>query len=100
MYNVFAPAQDLPQLSESSIGAVNIIVECYGPAGVQNFTGHIVAVSDRINSVLVPESFLQWANKKFGNAENVPASRVFLKTADANGPDVAELCATKGLSCK
>jgi hypothetical protein len=87
MYNVFAPAQDLPQLSESSIGAVNIVVECYGPAGMQNFTGHIVAVSDRINSILVPESFLQWANKKYGDAENVPASRVFIKTADANGAD-------------
>ena len=88
MYNVFAPAQDLPQLSENSIGAINITLECYGPQGIQNFRGHIVAVTDRINSVLVPESFLQWANKTYGNTMNSPAARVFIKTPDANNADL------------
>lgn len=86
MYNVFAPAQELPQLSESSISAVNIILECYGPGGMQQFRGHIVGVSDRINSVLVPESFLLWANSTFGNTVKTPAARVFIKTNDANNP--------------
>ncbi|MEJ7627457.1 MAG: FtsX-like permease family protein [Ferruginibacter sp.] len=84
MYNVFAPAQDLPQLSVSSISSINIVLECYSVYGVQNFRGRIVAVSDRINSVLVPETFLTWANKNYGNATNVPAARVYLKTTDAN----------------
>ncbi len=85
MYNVFSPAQGLPQLSESSIGAVNIELECYGAPGIkQEFRGHIVAVSDRINSVLVPENFLLWANKTFGNAQDVPAARIYIKTMDAN----------------
>lgn len=85
MYNVFAPAQDLPQLSASSIGAVNIVVECYGPLGTRtDFTGHIIAVTDRINSVLVPQNFLQWANKNFANMTDPPASRIYLKTKDAN----------------
>lgn len=88
MYNIFAPAQGLPQLSESSIGSVNIILECYGPGGVVNFRGHIVALSDRINSVLVPENFLQWANSKFGTTPNAPAARIYLKTIDANDPQL------------
>lgn len=88
MYNVFAPAQDLPQLSEKSIGSINIILECYTPSGVQKYRGHIVAVSDRINSVLVPEEFLVYANKAFGNAVNPPAARVYLKTKDANNANL------------
>jgi hypothetical protein len=88
MYNVFAPSQDLPQLSESTISSVAIILECHGPAGVQNFRGQIVAVSDRINSVLVPESFMQMANKNFGGVTIVPASRIYLKTKDANNPEL------------
>ncbi|MEO8772398.1 MAG: FtsX-like permease family protein, partial [Ferruginibacter sp.] len=84
MYNVFAPSQDLPQLSENSISSINITLECYGPKGILNFRGHIVALSDRINSVLVPESFLLWANKSFAKVENVPAARVYIKTSDAN----------------
>lgn len=88
MYNIFAPAQGLPQLSESSVGAVNIVLECYGPGGVVNFRGHIVALSDRINSVLVPENFLKWANSKFGTTPNAPAARIYLKTVDANDPQL------------
>ncbi len=85
MYNVFAPAQGLPQLSESSIGAVNIVLECIAPDGTsKNFRGHIVAVSDRINSVIVPKSFLEWGNKMFSVQPQQPAARVFIKTTDAN----------------
>ena len=88
MYNIFAPAQGLPQLSESSIGTVNIILECYGPDGIHKFKAHIVALSDRINSVLVPESFLKWANTQFGNTPTAPAARLYIKTVDANDPNL------------
>ncbi|MFN0082410.1 MAG: FtsX-like permease family protein [Ferruginibacter sp.] len=85
MYNVFAPAQGLPQLSASSIGAVNIILECSAPDGtVMKFTGNIVAVSDRLNTVLVPESFLDWGNKMLSTLPEQPAARVYIKTTDAN----------------
>ena len=86
MYNVFAPAQGLPQLSESSIGAVNIILECSAPDGtIMKFRGNIVAVSDRLNTVLVPESFLKWGNKIFSTLPDPSAARVYIKTTDANG---------------
>ena len=89
MYNVFAPAQGLPQLSEGSIGAVNIILECSAPDGsVMKFTGNIVAVSDRLNTVLVPESFLNWGNKMFSTLPEQPAARVYIKTTDANSVEL------------
>ncbi|MEO6720458.1 MAG: FtsX-like permease family protein [Ferruginibacter sp.] len=88
MYNVFAPSQDLPQLSDKTMSSVNIILECYTPTGVQNFRAHIVALSDRINSVLVPPAFMAYANKNFGGVSKVNASRIYLKTKDANNPQL------------
>ncbi len=88
MYNVFAPAQGLPQLSDKTISSVNIILECYGPDGMQNFKGNIVALSDRVNSVLVPKTFLEWSNLHFGGVSKVKPSRVFIKTKDANNPQL------------
>jgi hypothetical protein len=88
MYNVFAPSQDLPQLSDETMSAVNIILECHTPNGVIPFRSRIVALSDRINSVLVPEPFLVWANKNFAGVTQVPATRVYLKTKDANSADL------------
>jgi hypothetical protein len=88
MYNVFAPAQGLPQLSAKTVSSINIILECSVPYGSQNFRGNIVALSDRINSVLVPESFMNWGNLHFMNDTAVHASRVYIKTKDANNPQL------------
>jgi hypothetical protein len=86
MYNVFAPAQGLPQLSAKTISSVNIILECSGPGGTENFKGNIVALSDRINSLLVPKSFMNWSNLHFSGDTAIYASRVYIKTKDANDP--------------
>lgn len=86
IYNVFAPAQDLPQLSQKAISSVNIILKCTGPYGTQNFKGNVVALSDRINSLLVPSAFMRWSNWYFMEDTSVHASRIYIKTKDANDP--------------
>ncbi len=95
MYNVFAPSQDLPQLSDKTMSSVGIILECYSPAGIQNYRARIVALSDRINSVLVPASFMHYANKNFGGVTNVNASRIYIKTTDANNPQLLRFLSEK-----
>jgi hypothetical protein len=88
IYNVFAPGYGLPQLSEATASQVVVYITCYGANGVkQTFRSSIVALSDRVNSIIVPKNFLDWANKKFGNAADVKASRLYIKTKDANNPD-------------
>ncbi len=88
IYNVFAPAQDLPQLSPKTISSVNIVLECSGSNGSQTFKGNIVALSDRINSLLVPETFMKWGNLHFSGDTTVHASRIYIKTKDANDPQL------------
>ena len=86
MYNVFAPAQGLPQLSEKTISSVNIFLECSGPLGTKTYTGNIVALTDRINSILVPLDFMDYNNKILSGDTTLHASRIYLKTKDANDP--------------
>lgn len=89
LYNtVFAPSRDLPQLSESTISAIVVQLEFAGVGGEEIFRGNIVAVSDRINSVLVPKNFLEWANKQYGNTAKTNSSRIFIKTKDANSTEL------------
>ena len=83
LYNVFAPGQGLPQVSRETAMSLTISVVCFGKSQVQNFNGHIVAFSDRINSFLVPKAFLDWGNKTMGEVKQPGVSRVFLKTKDA-----------------
>ena len=46
-----------------------------------------MAFSDRINSVLVPKSFLEWANQKYGEQAVTGYTRLYIKMADANNTD-------------
>ncbi|MBS1512732.1 MAG: hypothetical protein JST86_17950 [Bacteroidetes bacterium] len=91
IYNtLFAPSRDLPQFSESTISSVFIQLDCYGNGFKDSYKGQVVALSDRINTVLVPEDFLEWANKKYGNVSVFNPSRVYIKTKDANNPDLLQ----------
>jgi hypothetical protein len=88
MYNVFAPSWDLPQMSEKTASSLNIFLRCHGKNGDRQYRAHIVAFSDRVNSILVPENFLDALNKDLEGLDNVSASRVFIKTKDANNPQL------------
>lgn len=88
IYNVFAPGYGLPQVSEATASQLVVYITCFGEDGVrQTFRGSIVALSDRVNSVIVPKNFLTWANKTFGQTTDVKASRLYIKTKDANNPE-------------
>ncbi len=87
IYNVFAPGQDLPQISKETATGIQILLSCEGNGYRQTYRARIVAFSDRINSVLVPKSFLDWANQTFGEKPE-GANRIFLKTKDANNPEL------------
>lgn len=86
-YNVFAPGNGLPQMSSTTAERLPITIECSGQGKQVTFQARIVAFSDRINSVLVPRSFLDWANQNLGDASESGATRLFIKTKDANNPD-------------
>ncbi len=96
IYSVFAPGQELPQVTKEMATGIPILVTCYGNGKEQSFIGSIVAFSDRVNSILVPKQFLDWANKTFGHDKAVEATRLFIKTKDANNPQFLSFLDTKG----
>jgi hypothetical protein len=88
IYNVFAPGQGLPQVSPETASGIPILITCEGNGLKQTFRARVVALSDRINSVLAPKTFLDWANKTFGNNNDIRASRLYIKTKDANNAEL------------
>lgn len=88
IYNVFAPGQGLPQVSPETASGIPILITCEGNGLRQTFRAKVVALSDRINSVLVPKTFLDWANRTFANTNDVTASRLYIKTKDANNSEL------------
>ena len=87
-YNVFAPGQGLPQVSQETATNLPVLITCSGRGQQATFAAHVVAFSDRINSVLVPQDFLHWANGNFGEQTTSGSARIYLKTRDANNGEL------------
>src|SRR6478735_3010221 len=99
MYNFgYAQSQHLPQLSQELIKNLPVQIDIQTPAGIVNYYGKVVGFSDRISSVLVPQPFMDWANKKFGTGLNIQPSRVIIQTSDASGSDLMAYLSKHNLS--
>ncbi|HEX2606276.1 MAG TPA: hypothetical protein VHK91_02810, partial [Flavisolibacter sp.] len=97
-YNVFAPGQGLPQISRETAMGIPVQINCSGQGHQLTFQGNIVAFSDRVNSVLVPKNFLDWANSRFGEMKQKGPSRLFIKIRDADNADFLNFVDRKGYS--
>jgi hypothetical protein len=99
MFNFgFATSQDLPQLTEDFVKNLPIQIKIRTSFGPQIFYGKVVGFSDRISSVLVPQPFMDWANKQFGTEQNAQPSRVVIRTKDPGNPVLVRYLQAHGLS--
>ncbi|MFC1766131.1 ABC transporter permease [Planctomycetota bacterium] len=80
LYNFgYASAKGFPQLTEETIGLLQAQVVCAGKEKLFSFRGTIVGFSDRFATVLVPMTFMEWANANIGRQAPPPPSRVVLE---------------------
>jgi len=81
LYNYgFALSQGLPQLSPASVKALPF--EITVARGREKYRARIVGFTDRISSVLVPRSFMDEMNRKYGAHASGKPSRLILKVED------------------
>ncbi len=97
LYNFgFAQSQDLPQLSEGLIGRIKLDIRLQGDGREQYYKGKIVGFSNRLNTILVPQSFLRDANAEFAPSQKAEPSRLILEVSNASDSSVGEFLASNG----
>lgn len=90
LYNFgFAQTQGLPQISENIAKNVKLRVTIYGNGKNNTFDAQIAGFSDKLNTILVPEVFLKWANTEFGTGDSSP-SRILVETHNPGDPQIAK----------
>ena len=90
LYNFgFAASQGLPQMSENMIGMVPIVFRLTGNNGTQDYLeGRIVGFSNRLNTIIVPQSFMDWSNKRYAPNADSQASRIIVEVSNPGDPAV------------
>ncbi len=98
LYNFgFAPSQGLPQFTAGTIGMVKLDVDIFGNNRVPGkYKAKIIGFSKRLNSIIVPKSFLDYANAKHGSNASENVSRLILEIENPNAADFIEYISDKG----
>ena len=87
LYNFgFSSTQNLPQITEDMIKSVSLGLRLSGNGMSDDYTGRIVGFSDRINTILVPNEFLQWANDYYADVDTGDATRLILEVNNPSDP--------------
>ena len=97
LYNFgFAGSQGLPLISEGVVQQVKFNILLGGRGRMEEFSGRIAGFSDDLNTILVPEGFMQWANHRFGdNHPQHNVSRLILEINNPADPQIASFFASK-----
>jgi hypothetical protein len=91
LYNFgFALSQGLPQLSEETIKALSFDLTIGEGGHQETYRAEVAGFTQRYSSVLVPNSFMTYANVNYGNLKPTQTSRIILKTKEADNPKLVE----------
>lgn len=80
LYNFgYAQSRNMPKLSEGIFGAIKLDIEVSGNNRQDQFQGVIVGFSSRLNTILVPQSFMEWANNTYASGQQGKHTRLILQ---------------------
>ena len=80
IYNFgFAQSQSLPKISEGIVGMIDMVVILRGNGQEERLKGKVIGFSSRLNTILVPESFIQWSNAKFAPEADLAPNRLIVE---------------------
>ena len=91
LYNFgFAESQKLPVVSKNTISQIEFNIQISGNNKSKDYKSKIVGFSNKVNSILVPEEFLFWANNEFGRLNNSKTSRVLIEFNNPSDQTILE----------
>ncbi|MBK9591280.1 MAG: hypothetical protein IPO32_07185 [Crocinitomicaceae bacterium] len=87
----FAQSQGMNQISEELLMAARLTIHINGNGKRVKMIGQVVGFSHKISSILVPESFLEYANGIYSNGNIINPTRIFITTKDDSYGELEEL---------
>ncbi|MDE7096325.1 MAG: ABC transporter permease, partial [Muribaculaceae bacterium] len=100
LYNFgFAGSVGLPQLSEQLLTGIPLKLYMRSEDGTRSLSmeGRIVGFSNRLNTVLVPDSFMQYANSRLGDGGSETPSRLIIDVSSPGDVAISDYLSAHGM---
>ncbi|UKN02664.1 hypothetical protein K6119_03945 [Paracrocinitomix mangrovi] len=86
-----AQSQGFGQVSEELLMAARLNIHLKGSKKKDIIMGKVVGFSQKVNSILVPKSFLDYANAKYGSGNEISPNRLFITIKDDSYGELEDL---------
>lgn len=97
MYNFgFAQTRSLPKISEGLLGMIDLGVLIRGNGQEERFHGKVIGFSNRLNTILVPQSFMDWSNARFAPGKPTKSTRLIVQVGNPADERVTTYLEKKG----
>lgn len=97
MYNFgFAQSHSLPKLSDGLVGMIDFEMFVHANGNQRSFKGKVIGFSSRLNTILVPESFMDWSNSYFAPDSHSEPSRLIMDVSNPADEHIGEYLSKKG----
>lgn len=97
MYNFgFAQSHALPKISDGLVGMIDLDIFISGNGHQDRFKGKVIGFSGRLNSILVPQSFMDWSNRRYAPDTEQAPHRLIIEVGNPADENIAKYMDSKG----
>ena len=97
MYNFgFAHNHSLPKISDGLVGMIDFKIFIHGNGRQDEYKGMVIGFSSRLNSILVPQSFMEWSNSTYAPDSKSDPTRLIVEVANPADERIAQYIEDNG----
>lgn len=91
MYNFgFAQSHSLPKISDGLASMIDFKIYIHADGRNENFSGKVIGFSNRLNTILVPQVFMDWSNNTFAPGKTSAPNRILLEVSNPADENVTK----------
>ena len=98
MYNFgFAQSHSLPKISDGLVSMIDFRIYIHGNGRHDEYKGRVIGFSNRLNTILVPQSFIDWSNSLYAPDRQPESTRLIVEMVNPADENIAKYLDDHGL---
>ena len=91
MYNFgFAQSHSLPKISDGLMGMIDFHIFIQAGGKKEEFKGKVIGFSSRLNTILVPQAFMNWSNNEFAPDDHSDPTRLIVEVGNPADENITQ----------
>lgn len=91
MYNFgFAQSHSLPKISDGLVGIIDFEIFIQAGGKKEQFKGKVIGFSSRLNTILVPQAFMDWSNHEFAPEDHSDPTRLIVEVGNPADENISQ----------